>query len=143
MTSTPTPTKIQFNSQAYHKAIFHAAKYPQSSVNGIFTGFLSQNSSDQHILHIVDAFPLFHSQITLTPLLEASLLQIESLLKHQQQQQQQKSEQKMMICGYYFANEHLSDETMSAFHQSVANKIYHQTSSTSSSSPSSSVVFMV
>lgn len=65
-------TEISFNARAYCKIILHAAKYPYCSVNGIL---LAKNSSKTK-LEYVDAVPLFHVALNLTPMAEVALSQV-------------------------------------------------------------------
>lgn len=119
-------TSLQFHSRAYHKAVLHAVKYPQYAINGLFTGY-----EQDGVIHITDAFPLFHSQITLTPLWEAALMQINSLLKLRNEENGQNKER---VIGYYFANEHLDNKEMDQF---IVQKILPQIGA------SQAIVFMI
>jgi hypothetical protein len=126
ITKPKTMTSLQFHSRAYHKAVLHAVKYPQYAINGLFTGY-----EQDGVIHITDAFPLFHSQITLTPLWEAALMQINSLLKLRNEENGQNKER---VIGYYFANEHLDNKEMDQF---IVQKILPQIGA------SQAIVFMV
>jgi hypothetical protein len=99
---------------AYAKAIFHACKYPFYDVNGVLIGY-----DDESVLNVVDTIPLFHGHLSLLPLLEASLMQIDSLLAIKNKG----SSKQLQIVGYYFANENLEDKTISALNSSIATKI--------------------
>ncbi|KAL0481570.1 hypothetical protein AKO1_012299 [Acrasis kona] len=102
-------------SSAYQKVVLHACKYPYCDVNGVLIGY----EEPENGLIITDAIPLFHGHLTLLPLLEAALLQIDSLLEIRN-----KSSQKLLqIVGYYFANEVMENESISAIHTSIFNKI--------------------
>ena len=57
--------------KAFTKPIFHAAKYPHCSVNGVFVG-----KKDGTNINVADAIPLFHSNLTLAPMLEVALFQV-------------------------------------------------------------------
>ena len=61
--------------QAVLKILLHSAKYPAASINGILVGTISI-SGDEEEVHIIDAYPLFHSFLTLAPSLEAALCQV-------------------------------------------------------------------
>ena len=63
--------EIIMNSRAYIKPIFHAAKYPHCSVNGLFLGRGNDDS-----VQVTDAIPLFHSSLSLAPMLEVALFQV-------------------------------------------------------------------
>ncbi|CAF0992278.1 unnamed protein product [Didymodactylos carnosus] len=70
------------------------AKYSELSVNGVL---LSEKSD--LVLNFVDCIPLFHGVLSLSPMLEIALTQIEAYCsKHNQ-----------TISGYYQANENLND----------------------------------
>ncbi|CAF1588126.1 unnamed protein product [Didymodactylos carnosus] len=84
----------EINSLAYSKMFLHLAKYPELPVNGVL---LSQKSD--LILHFVDCVPLFHGILSLTPMLEISLTQIDAYC----------SKRNLIISGYYQANENLND----------------------------------
>lgn len=62
-------TSYKINERAYAKMIFHAAKYPHLAVNGI----LLANKTDNEI---VDAVPLFHQCLYVTPMVEIALVQV-------------------------------------------------------------------
>jgi len=99
--------EAQFSTRAYCKVILHTAKYPHEAVNGIL---LSTNTEDDsNKVMFVDAIPLFHMALGLSPMCEIALEQIESYC----------SAQGLRITGYYQANEHYKN-TSSNF---VANRI--------------------
>lgn len=54
--------------QAYFKLFFHAAKHPQSSVNGVLLGKEAAGT-----INIVDAVPLLHHWTSLSPMMEIGL----------------------------------------------------------------------
>lgn len=64
---------IKVNAKAYCKIILHAAKYPYSAVNGVL---LAKVSSKNKELEFVDAIPLFHIALNLTPMAEIALTQV-------------------------------------------------------------------
>eukprot|EP01027_Heterolobosea_sp_BB2_P007429 GEZU01011062.1.p1 GENE.GEZU01011062.1~~GEZU01011062.1.p1 ORF type:complete len:206 (-),score=42.23 GEZU01011062.1:60-677(-) len=98
--------------RAYVKAILHACKYTSCSVNGILIGKVTA-SGKKTAIQILDAIPLFHSHHSLAPLLEASLLQIESSLEQDEQ-----------IVGYYCANElYTANAGFEFAHKTIADKI--------------------
>ncbi|TGZ61418.1 hypothetical protein CRM22_008005 [Opisthorchis felineus] len=91
------------------KMLLHAAKHPASAVNGL----LVCRQQDALKMNIVDYVPLFHSPLTLTPMLETALYQIESYCTMAQ----------LRICGYFQANEHLHDNTPTPFAYKIAEKL--------------------
>jgi ER membrane protein complex subunit 8/9 len=61
-------TDVTISSRAYVKMIFHAAKYPHLAVNGLL---LSEKSGERgQGLQIVDAIPLFHQCLHVSPMAE-------------------------------------------------------------------------
>lgn len=69
---------IKFSSRAYTKIILHAAKYPHLAINGIL---LAKESSKGKNLHIVDAVPLFHQCLYVTPMTEVAMVQVNNPFK--------------------------------------------------------------
>ena len=65
------------SSQAYCKVILHAAKYPHCAINGVFLAE-KPKSKDSKVFKIVDAVPLFHISLSLTPMFEVALTQVRS-----------------------------------------------------------------
>lgn len=64
---------ITINAKAYCKLILHAAKYPHCTINGIL---LAKTSNKNKELEFVDAIPLFHIGLNLTPMAEIALTQV-------------------------------------------------------------------
>lgn len=62
-------TVHKIGERAYAKMIFHAAKYPHLAINGVLLG-----SKDDGV--IVDAIPLFHQCLYVTPMAEIALMQV-------------------------------------------------------------------
>ncbi|OON18009.1 hypothetical protein X801_06145 [Opisthorchis viverrini] len=56
------------------KMLLHAAKHPAYAVNGL----LVCRQQDALEMNIVDYVPLFHSPLTLTPMLETALYQLKN-----------------------------------------------------------------
>lgn len=69
---------VYCSAEAYAKAILHAWRYPQNAVNGAFLGYVHETTKD---VHIEDAVPLFHNQLSLSPMLEVALSQVSYHLK--------------------------------------------------------------
>lgn len=61
-------TDLTFSCRAYAKLILHAAKYPHCAINGLLLG--KQKSNE---LQIVDAVPLFHICLHVSPMAEIAL----------------------------------------------------------------------
>ncbi|KAF9190266.1 hypothetical protein BGZ51_008797 [Haplosporangium sp. Z 767] len=98
---------MKFAHKSYLKPLLHAAKYPTTSVHGVF---LADNSSD----NVVDAVPFFHFWSSLTPMLEIAMTQVELHCKANG----------LRIIGYYEANEKLEDEALSLIGQKIASQIH-------------------
>lgn len=64
-------SEITISAKAYCKIILHAAKYPHCSINGVLLGKASSSKSKD--LEVVDAVPLFHIALNLTPMAEVAL----------------------------------------------------------------------
>ncbi|KAF5397724.1 ER membrane protein complex subunit 9 [Paragonimus heterotremus] len=91
------------------KMILHAVRHPETAVNGL----LLCGEEDAIKMIITDYIPLFHSPLSLAPMLEIALYQIEAYC----------SAAKLRICGYFQANEHLYDKEPTAFACKIAEKI--------------------
>lgn len=63
----------KISDRAYTKLIFHAAKYPHLAVNGLL---LSEKPTKGSVVEIVDAIPLFHQCLHVTPMAEVALMQV-------------------------------------------------------------------
>lgn len=92
---------------AYTKIMLHAAAYPHCAVDGLCLGTV-----DGSAIAIADVVPLFHNG-TLAPMLEAA--------SHAAHAYASASGAK--IVGYYAANEHLRDESISAAATGIATEI--------------------
>lgn len=68
-------SEVTFSAKAYCKIILHAAKYPHCSVNGVLLS-KSSGSNKSKGIEFVDAIPLFHIAINLTPMAEVALMQV-------------------------------------------------------------------
>lgn len=70
---------VSLSCRAYAKVALHAAKYPQSGVCGLL---LAAADSSSHPVPIVDAVPLFHQCLHVTPMAEIALTQVICLNYH-------------------------------------------------------------
>lgn len=68
---------IKINAKAYCKLILHAAKYPHCAVNGVLLAKCSPKNKE---IEFVDAVPLFHLALNLTPMAEVALTQVSLML---------------------------------------------------------------
>ncbi|KAI3432209.1 hypothetical protein D9Q98_003771 [Chlorella vulgaris] len=92
------------------KILLHATKHPSSGVNGVLLGTLqaaSGGGAAPATVRVTDAIPVCHGFITLTPVLETALSQIEQHVKAQQG-----ISKGLRIVGYYQCNERLSDSEL-------------------------------
>ncbi|CAF1278836.1 unnamed protein product [Adineta steineri] len=92
----------EINTLAFTKMFLHLAKYPELAVNGILLGVRSNTANDEadsSYLNFVDCIPLFHGVLSLSPMLEIALSQIDAYC----------STRNLTIAGYYHANENYSD----------------------------------
>ncbi|KAI7844049.1 hypothetical protein COHA_002389 [Chlorella ohadii] len=90
------------------KVLLHAAKHPTTAVNGVLLGTVSGGDGAAEV-SVTDAVPACHSFISLAPVLEAALSQLEAHAK-----EQQGTQSGLRIVGYYQANERLSDGELGA-----------------------------
>ena len=63
----------QVSKLAYSKIISHAFKYPHCAINGLL---LASDGANHSSLKIVDAIPLFHHNLGLSPMLEVAFMQV-------------------------------------------------------------------
>jgi len=102
-------TDLTFSGRAYAKIILHAAKYPHCAINGLLLG--KQKSNE---LQIVDAVPLFHICLHLSPMAEVALTTVEQMA----------SSNGLVIAGYYLANENINDLSIDKpAHRGISDKI--------------------
>uniref|UniRef100_A0A1L8DCR4 MPN domain-containing protein n=1 Tax=Nyssomyia neivai TaxID=330878 RepID=A0A1L8DCR4_9DIPT len=93
-------SEVVISPRAYTKMVFHAAKYPHCAVNGILLA--NKEATKSRNYEIVDAIPLFHICLHVTPMAEVALVQIEAAA----------AEEDLQICGYYSAAENCNDNTL-------------------------------
>lgn len=69
---------VSFSPRAYCKMILHCAKYPHCSVNGVLLAGnpKSKDSKSGSGLVFVDAIPLFHICLDVSPMYEIALTQV-------------------------------------------------------------------
>jgi hypothetical protein len=66
---------IVLKRKAYVKPLLHAAKYPHCAVNGVLLAEQQKHKEDK-VLKLVDAVPLLHTSLTLTPMIEVALCMV-------------------------------------------------------------------
>lgn len=69
---------IKFTSRAYCKMILHAAKYPHCAVNGVLLTECPKSKDSNQLKNTVflDAVPLFHLCLQVSPMAEIALTQV-------------------------------------------------------------------
>lgn len=69
---------VKFTPRAYCKMMLHAAKYPHCAVNGILLSecLKSKDSKTSKNLVFMDAIPLFHICLHVSPMAEIALMQV-------------------------------------------------------------------
>lgn len=69
---------VKFTPRAYCKMILHAAKYPHCAVNGVLLSECpkSKDSKKSSNLAFLDAVPLFHLCLHVSPMAEIALTQV-------------------------------------------------------------------
>lgn len=87
------------SARAYAKMILHSAKYPHCAINGVL---ITKMNSANNTIEIVDAMPLFHQCLYVTPMAEIALLNAETFA----------NESNLQIGGYYAACELYLDKTV-------------------------------
>ncbi|KAJ7796175.1 hypothetical protein B0H14DRAFT_2916229 [Mycena olivaceomarginata] len=104
-------SQYSVSAPAYFKIFFHAAKHPQSSVNGVLVG----KEEPSGTISIVDAIPLLHHWTSLSPMMEIGLdlagRHAESL--------------GLSLVGYYQACERVDDAALAPVGERVAGKLKH------------------
>lgn len=65
-------SEVTLSSRAYIKMMLHVAKYPHLALNGVL---LASKEKSKNLI-IVDAIPLFHQCLHVTPMSEIALLQV-------------------------------------------------------------------
>ena len=67
---------VVFTPKAYSKIIMHCAKYPHCAVNGVLLAVDEKNTDKPKSITYVDAVPLFHLCLHVTPMAEIALSQV-------------------------------------------------------------------
>ncbi|KAJ7625396.1 hypothetical protein DFH06DRAFT_1273270 [Mycena polygramma] len=102
-------SQYSVSAQAYFKIIFHAAKHPHSSVNGVLLG--KEEPAGQ--ISIVDAVPLLHHWTSLSPMMEIGL---DLAARHAESLG-------LNLVGYYQACERIDDTALAPVGERVAGKL--------------------
>jgi ER membrane protein complex subunit 8/9 len=80
-------------------SIYFLAKYPHSAVNGLLIGTKANEKSKTEV---IDAVPLFHQCLYVSPMSEIALVQVES----------RAASEGLQIVGYYAAAENFYDNSI-------------------------------
>ncbi|KAJ6475054.1 hypothetical protein C8R47DRAFT_1324028 [Mycena vitilis] len=102
-------SQYSVSAQAYFKIIFHAAKHPHSSVNGVLLG--KEEPAGQ--IRIMDAVPLLHHWTSLSPMMEIGL---DLAARHAESLG-------LNLVGYYQACERADDTALAPVGERVAGKL--------------------
>eukprot|EP00116_Pleurobrachia_bachei_P009202 sb/3469464/ len=110
-------SEVQLSLRAYAKILSHVVQYPYTAVNGVLLTVAGddnvEDKEENKRINIVDAVPLFHYNISLTPMLTVALTQIEEYA----------SNRSLKIAGYYHANEYCNDSEVGFVAARIADKI--------------------
>ncbi|ESO08049.1 hypothetical protein HELRODRAFT_156641 [Helobdella robusta] len=104
---------ICMNARSFVKPLLHAAKYPHCYINGVFLAECPKQKDGKVVLEIKDCIPLFHSHLTLAPMLEVALIQIDAYCQCND----------LVIAGYYQANEVIFDKNPTNITYRIAEKV--------------------
>ncbi|WFC99004.1 hypothetical protein MYAM1_001739 [Malassezia yamatoensis] len=99
--------RVELDEQAYRKLVWHASKYPASTVVGVLLGSIGSST------HVTDVIPLLHHWVQLSPMTEAGLAMIEAYLKEKNQK----------IVGVYEVPESLDSRELSSTTVLLAQKM--------------------
>ncbi|XP_071451155.1 ER membrane protein complex subunit 8/9 homolog [Hetaerina americana] len=107
--------EVKFSARAYCKIILHVAKYPHAAVNGVLLAEepKPKDGTRSKDLNIVDAIPLFHLCLHVSPMAEIALTQIDHVA----------ASSSLVVAGYYLANENLNDISTDKPGHRIADKI--------------------
>ncbi|KAJ7195434.1 hypothetical protein GGX14DRAFT_474724 [Mycena pura] len=94
---------------AYFKILFHAAKHPHSSVNGVLLGKVERSGK----INIIDAIPLLHHWTSLSPMMEIGL---DLAGQHAQSAG-------LDLVGYYQACERIDDTSLAPVGEKIAENL--------------------
>lgn len=107
--------EVELSCRAYVKMYLHASLFPRCSINGLL---LSPSSQGGAVL-ITDCVPLLHSHLSLAPITQLALTQVDVWCSQTQQR----------IVGYYQANACIADSSPTPCALKIADKIAEQFSS--------------
>uniref|UniRef100_A0A671MQ34 ER membrane protein complex subunit 9-like n=1 Tax=Sinocyclocheilus anshuiensis TaxID=1608454 RepID=A0A671MQ34_9TELE len=108
--------EVELSCLAYAKMYLHASQFPRCSVNGL----LLSSSPAGAAVCITDCVPLLHSHLSLAPITQLALTQVDAWCSQTQQR----------IVGYYQANACVSDSSPTPCALKIAEKIFEQCNNT-------------
>eukprot|EP00240_Pyramimonas_obovata_P014059 CAMPEP_0118934416 /NCGR_PEP_ID=MMETSP1169-20130426/13813_1 /TAXON_ID=36882 /ORGANISM="Pyramimonas obovata, Strain CCMP722" /LENGTH=196 /DNA_ID=CAMNT_0006877319 /DNA_START=169 /DNA_END=756 /DNA_ORIENTATION=+ len=108
--------EYELSQTAYVKMMLHVMKHPSSAVNGVLLGPkpATPNGDEPVKAVVVDAVPLFHGLLSLAPMTEIALAQVEASF----------ADKGLFIIGYYHANERLGDNDLGSIARKISDRIY-------------------
>ncbi|CAL8400124.1 unnamed protein product [Arctogadus glacialis] len=106
--------EIELSCRAYVKMHLHACLFPRCSVNGL----LLSSGAPGGAVCVTDCVPLLHSHLSLAPITQLALTQVDVWCSQTQQR----------IVGYYQANACASDSSPTPCALKIADKITEQCS---------------
>ncbi|XP_077592724.1 ER membrane protein complex subunit 9 [Stigmatopora nigra] len=104
--------EVELSCRAYVKMYLHASHFPRCSVNGL----LLSSTSTGGAVCVTDCVPLLHSHLSLAPVTQLALTQVDVWCSQTQQR----------IVGYYQANASVSDNSPTQGALKIADKIAEQ-----------------
>ncbi|KAL7977743.1 hypothetical protein Chor_009692 [Crotalus horridus] len=106
--------EVEISPRAYVKMCLHAARYPHVGVNGLLLAHKRRpTAGPAECLYITDCVPLFHSNLSLTVMLEVALNQVDSW----------SSESDLFLAGYYQAKSGMDDKSPTSLAEKTAARI--------------------
>ncbi|XP_077171804.1 ER membrane protein complex subunit 9 isoform X1 [Paroedura picta] len=107
--------EIEICARAYVKMCLHAARYPYAAVSGLLLAQKRRatGTGQADCLCITDCIPLFHTNLSLTVMLEVALNQIDIW----------SAESDLLLAGFYQANSGTDDKSPSPLAQKTAGRI--------------------
>ncbi|XP_062994036.1 ER membrane protein complex subunit 9 [Elgaria multicarinata webbii] len=94
--------EVEISARAFVKMCLHAARYPHAAVNGLLLAQRHPTTAGQpECLCVTDCIPLFHTNLSLTVMLEVALNQVDIW----------SAASDLLLAGYYQANSGVDDKS--------------------------------
>lgn len=106
------PSSVTLSPEAYGVLLLHTLRYTHRTVNGILLGSVDGKEASSAVTCKM-CLPLFHSSLSLAPMLEAALLLADEYCQLND----------LQIVGYYQANEVCDDLELGPFGKKIIEKI--------------------